>query len=114
MIITELNKNISREKLEYTYYSVLNGLLKLTQLELKVLAEFSKLNSNNTFSKDNRKLVASKLEISIFNLNNYIRTLKDKGIFILRNEVLEINPYVLIRNKDNNSFTIKININITE
>lgn len=109
----QLTRNIRKEDLYHTYYSVMNGLLKLTPVELNVLVEFCKLQpSEYTFNKDNRKIVSKNLGMSIFNLNNYIRILKDKSIFVTINNQLEINPRILIKDTDKLSYKIEININI--
>ena len=108
----QLSKNTTTENIHLEYYSAMNGLLKLTKVELAVLVEFCKIVSDNKiFDSSNRKLVSSKLGMSIYNLNNYIRILKDKKMFIEVNNVLDINPSIRIdARKDFQEVHFKFNV----
>jgi len=62
------------------YLILLNGLLKLTSTEIKVLAAFIHYDSTECASKKARKIVAESLKMkNVAVLNNYIKALKDKG-----------------------------------
>tara|TARA_R110002050_G_scaffold253866_1_gene392139 strand:+ start:131 stop:445 length:315 start_codon:yes stop_codon:yes gene_type:complete len=63
------------------YFQVFNGILELTDKELKILAEFVDVSTTiNLCSAENKKLVSKKLNIKDPNtLNNYVKRLKDKG-----------------------------------
>lgn len=112
----KLEKNIDKRDFYIEYYKALNGILNLTNLEIRILSEFSKFKSLNTdtylFDTANRRKIADNLKVSIFNLNNYIRVLKDKKIFIpTNNKELDINPSIYKNLKDN-KFKIEIIFNI--
>lgn len=92
-----LSKKTTRSNIYLDYYTALNGILKLTKLELNILAEFSLIDYLNPgediFTRSNRDIVMLKLDISKFNLNNYIKNLKTKGIIVKnKNNKLIINP----------------------
>jgi F0F1-type ATP synthase epsilon subunit len=63
------------------YFQVFNGILELTDKELKILAEFVDTSTTiNLCSAENKKTVSKKLDIKDPNtLNNYVKRLKDKG-----------------------------------
>lgn len=62
------------------YLRLLNGLLKLTGTELKVLAAFLEYDSTICATQRARKIVAEKLMMkNVAVLNNYVKALKDKG-----------------------------------
>lgn len=63
------------------YLSLLNGILKLTAVELDVLAAFLEVDPFVCASKTARKIVAEKLNMkNVAVLNNYVKALKDKGV----------------------------------
>ena len=66
------------------FLQIFNGILELTDTELKVLAEF--INSSETVnlcSPANKKKVSETLGIKDHNtLNNYVKRLKDKGAIV--------------------------------
>ena len=94
----ELVRKVKREDFYKAYYTALNGVLKLTKVELNVLSELSKLYSEgNTLIKQNRRNIANKLEMSIFNFNNYLSILKDKKMISINNSDFKINPNIYIR-----------------
>lgn len=66
------------------FLQIFNGILELTDTELKVLAEFIDLSETvNLCSPANKKKVSEKLEIKDHNtLNNYVKRLKDKGAIV--------------------------------
>lgn len=63
------------------YLVLLNGILKLTSVELDVLAAFLEFDPFVCATKTARKVVAEKLGMkNVAVLNNYVKALKDKGI----------------------------------
>lgn len=63
------------------YLTLLNGILKLTPVELDVLAAFLEYDAIVCASKRARKVVAEKLGMkNVAVLNNYVKALKDKGV----------------------------------
>lgn len=63
------------------YLTLLNGILKLTEVELDVLAAFVDYDPFVCASKAARKVVVEKLNMkNVAVLNNYVKALKDKGI----------------------------------
>ena len=93
-----LTKNLERNTFYLNFYRALNSVLNLSKKELLILSHFATMRSNlpkeltsiqsdaMTFSAANRKIVAETLGISIFNLNNYIKALKDKKILVLNDK----------------------------
>lgn len=76
------NVTLRDEPLGYLedYLLLLNGLLKLTGTEVKVLAAFLHYDDQVCASKHARKVVAEKLKMkNVAVLNNYVKSLKDKG-----------------------------------
>lgn len=71
---------LSKDNYTFEYLQLLNGLLKLTGTELKVLAEFIEYDSRVCAQPLARKVVAQRLKMkNVAVLNNYIKALKDKG-----------------------------------
>lgn len=63
------------------YLTLLNGILKLTEVEMNVLAEFLEIDPFTCASKTARRRVAEKLQMkNVAVLNNYVKALKDKGV----------------------------------
>jgi len=63
------------------YLTLLNGILKLTAVELDVLAAFLEVDPFICATKNARKMVAEKLGMkNVAVLNNYVKSLKDKGV----------------------------------
>jgi len=63
------------------YLSLLNGILKLTAVEIDVLAAFLDVDPFICATKKGRRIVAEKLGMkNVAVLNNYVKSLKDKGI----------------------------------
>lgn len=91
-----LNKTVSKQDFYKEYYTALNGVLKLSKLELDILAKLSymKYSGEDFLSKGFRKEVANSLSITTFNLNNYIGILKDKNMLIITDKGFDINPSV--------------------
>ena len=63
------------------YLSLLNGILKLTEVEMDVLAAFLDIDPFVCATKSGRKIAAERLGMkNVAVLNNYVKALKDKGI----------------------------------
>ena len=94
----KLTKVVKKEDFYKEYYTSLNGILKLSKLELEVLSLLSwyKNKGENILDKSIRKEISSKLNITTFNLNNYIGILKDKKMLINTNNIYDINPNIYI------------------
>lgn len=117
-----LQRIVSREEFYNTYFSILNPVLKLTNKEIDILSEFLKIketikgrdeNSTNklTFSSTSRQIVCDKLNISKYNLNNYIQGLKKKRMIIdLGNGEYKLNPYLEVSPEE--GFEVTFNIKI--
>lgn len=76
------------------FLQVFNGILELTDTELKVLAEFiDSTETANLCSAINKKKVAEKLEIKDPNtLNNYVKRLKDKKAIVTTKDGYQLSP----------------------
>ena len=86
-----LTKEVTKQNFYKTYYKAINGILELTNKQMEVLAEFSYIRDSlpdtftdtqkdeYTFSTSTRNIICEKLGITIFNLNNLIKELKEKG-----------------------------------
>lgn len=76
------------------FLQVFNGILELTDTELKVLAEFIDSSETvNLCSPVNKKKISEKLGIKDHNtLNNYVKRLKDKGAIIQTKNGYELAP----------------------
>jgi len=68
----------------------------------------TKLINENVFNKGNRKLAAKQMEVSIYYLNNYIKSLKDKGMIRKTKEGLNLNSKVYINKKDGTRIQFEI------
>lgn len=76
------------------FLQVFNGILELTDTELKVLAEFIDSSETvNLCSPVNKKKISEKLGIKDHNtLNNYVKRLKDKGAIVQTKNGYELAP----------------------
>lgn len=61
---------------------MINGILKLSDMELNVLGEFLDLNSSEMCSSQHRKTVKERYNIK--NVNVYVKKFKDKGLIALK------------------------------
>lgn len=98
------------------YVSIFNFLFNLTKVEIEILAEFidlyvelSKSSINiNPFSTDMKKRVAKSLGRKDFNtLNNYIKSLQDKGAIEADNSGYKIKNILIPMNEEAIVFKIK-------
>lgn len=90
----------SKKHLVKDYVTSVNGLLKLTDREIEVIAAFINYDPNQAATSQARKYVAEELEMkSVAVLNNFVKALKDKGVIIAHPD--QKNRYVyhpIIRN----------------
>ena len=83
MITQKRYNNIVSDRVELIRVgiSLMNGLLHLSQQQLDILvAGIDLSNGKNVFNKVDRSVILNRLGISRANLNNYIKSLKDKGL----------------------------------
>lgn len=102
----------------FKYLQLLNGILKLTDMEMKVLADFidryKKLQEAdldvNPFSTDNKKKVAEMQGRDDFNtLNHYIQKLRDKGAIIPTDDGYKIREALIPGDEDEIVFVLRNN-----
>lgn len=76
------------------FISALNGVFKLTDTEINVLAALiDHRETVNLCSPSNKKKVAEVLKLKDFNtLNNYVKKLKDKQAIVQTKDGYDINP----------------------
>lgn len=76
------------------FLQVFNGILELTDTELRILASFIDNGETvNLCSPANKKKVAEVMEIKDHNtLNNYVKRLKDKGAIVQTKNGYELSP----------------------
>ena len=76
------------------FLQVFNGILELTDTELRILASFiDNSETVNLCSPANKKKVAEIMEIKDHNtLNNYVKRLKDKGAIVQTKNGYELSP----------------------
>jgi hypothetical protein len=83
----------------YKYIQLWNGIFNLTEKELKILASFIDVNNIteevNLCSIRNKKEVSRMVGIKDYNtLNNYVKSFKDKGTILKRNNIYVLNPFL--------------------
>ena len=76
------------------FLQVFNGILELTDTELRILASFiDNSETVNLCSPVNKKKVAEVMEIKDHNtLNNYVKRLKDKNAIVQTKNGYELSP----------------------
>lgn len=106
----ELTKRITVKEFYSEYYNALNGILKLSKLELEILSLLSIIKNKQTevLNSEVRTALAKELKISKASLNNYIGALVKKGILLKDEKVYDINPRVYIP-LNKTEYSIKIN-----
>lgn len=124
-----LTRTIERKDFYTNYYKSLNFILNLSKKELAILSYFSSTMASlprdyslnqaaaMTFSSANRKIIADSLGISIYNLNNYIKSLTDKNIFTKREtndgtRGIMINPKLWVDSRDVDTYSNEFKFNI--
>lgn len=90
---------------------ILNFNLKLTNTELDIVSIVLD-NTDQVLDSKVREVIRLKLNKDKFTINNYIKRLIDKGIFIRTTDSIQINPSILEIVKDNKvSFELIIDDN---
>lgn len=105
--------NIEKENYHKAMLLILNFNLKLSKLEIDMLSILLK-NNINVIDTEARDFIRKILNKDKFNTNNYIKRLKDKHIFIVKDndKRLYINPYIWEIVKDKKvSFEFEIHDN---
>lgn len=120
----KLTLNTNKRDFYNKYYQTINGILNLSKKELGILTELSLLKASLSkdldedqqnsilFSAASRKIIYNNLKISKFNLNNYIKALKDRGIFIVDDRPMRINPRIYVDINDLNFVEVTFKFNI--
>lgn len=112
-----LKRKVDTENFYYIYLKTLNGHLSLTNRELGVLVELCKLqakydDSKLVFSSTSREAIRTQLNISPFNLNNIIKSLRSKKLIITEDKKYYINPKIFVPNTDT-EYSINFKIEVT-
>lgn len=102
-----LSKIIDKKDVYTEYLSVLNGILKLTDKQILVLAKIIELVKDDILSTEVRKDICTELQMSDANLRKCLVTLKKKKYIYLTNETININ-HLLIPIIDNNTVTLDV------
>lgn len=117
-----LQKTVSIEDFHKSYLNILNSVLNLTVKEIEILSEFLKIKqgfesfsdeerNKLTFSSTSRHIVCEKLKVSKYNLNNYIKGLKEKRMIIdLGRGSYKLNPYLDINPVEGIDITFKLKL----
>lgn len=89
--MNKLVKSVNKNDLVTEFLISLNGILRLTDRELELMAEFIRLDLNynkqpnenkNIANRANRKRIINTLGITKDNLSRYIKSFKQKGILV--------------------------------
>lgn len=89
--MNKLVKTVSNNELIPEFLRALNGILRLTDRELELMAALIKLDieyvkepniNKNVANRVNRKYIIDNLGITKDNLSRYIKSFKEKGILI--------------------------------
>lgn len=89
--MNKLVKSVNKNDLVTEFLISLNGILRLTDRELELMAEFIRLDLNynkqpnenkNIANRANRKPIINTLGITKDNLSRYIKSFKQKGILV--------------------------------
>ena len=92
-----LERPTNAENFYKEYVTLINGILKLTDKEIDIVAELLRLydTSDNVFSTENRKKLSEILKITDLNLNNHFQNLKKKGVLVTTDGELELNNRII-------------------
>lgn len=89
--MNKLVKSVNKNDLVTEFLISLNGILRLTDRELELMAELIRLDLNynkqpnenkNIANRANRKYIINTLGITKDNLSRYIKSFKQKGILV--------------------------------
>lgn len=124
--MNKLVKSVSNGNLISEFLHTLNGILKLTDRELELMATLiyldinyeKKPNSNkNVTNTKNRRYIIDNLGITKDNLSRYIKSFKQKGILLVgpAEDELRVNPALIpIIINDRVQITVILRINNDE
>jgi DNA-binding MarR family transcriptional regulator len=116
-------KEVSGEEFYSVYLSILNGLLHLTPKEIDVLAQLMYMKNIDDltrqflseedrdvllFGVETRKIIQKRLGITQHNLNNYIKSLKDKGLIKDTNGNLSLSTELYVKYAPAVAITFKL------
>lgn len=104
--MNKLVKRVTKQNLITEFLTALNGILRLTDRELELMAKLidfdinyeKQPNSNkNIANTKNRKYIINNLGISKDNLSRYIKSFKEKGILVKgkAEDELSVNPVLI-------------------
>lgn len=103
----EINRKVDNNSFYIEYIHAFNGFLRLSKKEILVLAAFleeeARLNKQSKdllFETTIRKRIQAKLNMTVYNLNNYIAVLKTKGVIKDIDGVQTINQRIVPVIKD--------------
>lgn len=124
--MNKLVKSVSNGNLISEFLHTLNGILKLTDRELELMATLiyldinyeKKPNSNkNVANTKNRRYIIDNLGITKDNLSRYVKSFKQKGILLVgpAEDELRVNPALIpIIINDRVQITVILRINNDE
>ena len=105
----EYSKKCTKQTIYNNYFTVVNGLLHLTKKEISIVARLyyydsvmsesvsdAKLRGVLLFSPEKKAEIIKDLGIKPLLLNNYIASLKDKGIILVTDGIKWLNPKFLL------------------
>jgi DNA-binding CsgD family transcriptional regulator len=102
--MNKINIPVPIRNLPSTYIKVLNGVTGLSRKEIKVLEQLYFL-EGELLSTKNRKLMQKRLDMSEYNLNNYLMMLKRKKVILRMSsdgkEYFQIHPNFIPKIVDN-------------
>ena len=80
---------VTNADFNFKYLQLINGVLKLTLMEMRVAAE---LLTYPSIDKTARSEAASNLALTSSSINNYVKLLKEKGLIVDKKFVDAIKP----------------------
>lgn len=94
------NIPVNEENVYYRYLAAINGMLNLSSKEMLVLSEFLKYHVEYkdpevAITTVTRKRVQDKFDMSAYNVNNVITSLKKKNALVKQDKSLIITPTII-------------------
>ncbi len=121
----KFSKSVNDRDFYKVYLSIINGILRLTDKELNILAELMYQKNVDDLTKtfltkeelsallfgpENRKALQRRLNITQHNLNNYIKTLRGKKMLVEYENKLYINPKLFLRKENGKSVVVSFEL----
>lgn len=105
---------ISKERIYLAVLTILNFLTNMTQTELDIIATMLN-NEFKVLTKRRRSSLSTLLNKDKYTINNHIKRLKEKGVFVINEDRwLEINPNLVSTiNKVINDREITLELNVS-